>query len=448
MTKHINIAFSSILFAAIGSSAANAAESFNGQTFFFGDLHAHTGVSQDAWAADGGLEDDEDHEHWESVSAACPEALGDCGTMEAVFDTAIYNMLDFVALTDHHDSDPEDFDWLLELSLQQTDLLVIPSAELRYQVPKVAQYGHKNIYVFQDGDLTGLGLADLIANGTVREGHCEEDIWTNVADLSATFGPSLLWAHHPSASAVQTTNWDCHNEEYEPVVEIYSGWGNALTLDASFDPVVDSGEDRTTGDWDAADSTVEEALEMGHRLGFVGGTDRHDTRPGDMCDGGVDTSSHPYAGGLTMVALDGENAALTRSAIHGELVSRRTFVTSGPQVPVQVAWTLARNAGTRGIGEMIDVPARGYTTLNVSVPSGYEDMVTSVRAVGYGTTSYALTESATMPGTWSLPIANATIPSWLYVEVAIDGAAYYPDGCPDGGTDDNEFVWSSPTWFE
>jgi hypothetical protein len=446
MTKHIHVAFSSVLFAGFCSSAANAAESFSGQTFFFGDLHAHTGVSQDAWAADGGLEDEEDHEHWESVSAECPEALGDCGTMEAVFDTAIANGLDFVALTDHHDSDPEDFDWLLELSLQRTDLLVIPSAELRYQIPRVAQYGHKNIYVFEDGDLTGLGLDDLIANGTVREGYCAEDIWTNVAKLSNTFGPSLLWAHHPSASAVQTTDWSCHNEQYEPVVEIYSGWGNALSLDASFDPVVDDAEDRTADDWDAADSTVEEALELGYRIGFVGGTDRHDTRPGDMCDGGVDTSAHPYAGGLTMVALDGADATLTRRAIHGELVGRRTFVTSGPQVPVQVAWTLARGTAPRGIGEVIDVASRGQTTLTVRVPTAYEDMVTSVRAVGYGTIRYPLRE--TTAGSWSVAIPNATIPSWLYVEVEIDGTMYYPDGCADGGTDDLEYVWSSPTWFE
>jgi hypothetical protein len=55
-------------------------------------------------------------------------------------------------------------------------------------------------------------------------------------------------------------------------------------------------------------------------------------------------------------------------------------------------------------------------------------------------------------GTWSAVIRNSRIPSWLYVEVQIDGAAYnaemYPEeGCPDGGTDDDEYVWSSPTWF-
>ena len=39
-------------------------------------------------------------------------------------------------------------------------------------------------------------------------------------------------------------------------------------------------------------------------------------------------------------------------------------------------------------------------------------------------------------------------PNWLYVSVEIDGAALYGPGvCDDGGDDDREFVWSSPTWF-
>ena len=47
-------------------------------------------------------------------------------------------------------------------------------------------------------------------------------------------------------------------------------------------------------------------------------------------------------------------------------------------------------------------------------------------------------------------IDNDALPSWLYVEVSIDGEAYYgaAGACGDGGSDDREFVWSSPAWFE
>ena len=69
-------------------------------------------------------------------------------------------------------------------------------------------------------------------------GDCDVDIWENVADVNGTYGNTLLWAHSPSAMAVQTTDWDCHDEQWEPS-EIYSAWGNALTSDASYDPIDD-----------------------------------------------------------------------------------------------------------------------------------------------------------------------------------------------------------------
>jgi predicted metal-dependent phosphoesterase TrpH len=434
-----------------GSSVAHASETFDGQTFFFGDLHSHTGVSPDGYASDGGQDEPGVQRHWESVTSACLGTSPDCGAMDSVFDTAIENGLDFMALTDHDDSNAKDFNYLLKLSLERTDIVVIPSVELKYSTPSVAKYGHKNMYVFQDdvAALEGLDLATLAANQTVRDGQCNVDIWTNVAAVNAVYGPSLLWAHHPSANAVQTTDWDCHDETWEPVVEIYSHWGNALTYDALYDPT-DKGIDKSVDDADAADATVHAALERGYKLGFVGGTDEHVTRPGGVCQvsGDPAESGHDYGGGLTMVALD-EGVALTRAAIYEELTAGRTLVTSGPRIPFQVEWTLARGGGTAGIGEEIDVPTRGATTVTVHVPSGYEAMVTSVRAVG-NTTSYTLRKRATEAGSWSRAIANDTIPSWLYVEIEIDGTLYYPDVCEDGGTGaslNDEYLWSSPTWF-
>jgi hypothetical protein len=166
------------------------------------------------------------------------------------------------------------------------------------------------------------------------------------------------------------------------------------------------------------------------------------------------THGHDYAGGLTIVALDGEDAELTRSAIYDQIVGRRTMVTSGPRIPLQVRWSLANGGGTRGIGKTITVGSMGSTTLTVRVPAEYEDLVSSVSAVG-NDTRFTLRESRTEVGTWSRAIRNAAIPDWLYVEIRIDGAAYYAEhsvefaaGCPDGGTDDDEYLWSSPTWFE
>src|SRR6185503_3127987 len=230
-----------------------------------------------------------------------------------------------------------------------------------------------------------------------------------------------LWAHHPAATGVQTTDWDCHDETWEPAVEIYSHWGNALTATASYDPI-DSGIDRTKDDVDLEVATVHEALARGYELGFVGGTDEHETRPGEVCQvpGGSAVTGHDYAGGLTIVVLDGDDdtVMLTRETIYKAIIARQTLVTSGPPIPFQVVWTLVSGA-TRRIGSDITVRSGGSTTLTVRVPGEYESYVTSVRAVGYDTT-YTLSETTTA-GTWSTAIANATIPDWLYTEVRVDG---------------------------
>jgi hypothetical protein len=172
--------------------------------------------------------------------------------------------------------------------------------------------------------------------------------------------------------------------------------------------------------------------------------------------GGSAITGHDYAGGLTIVVLDGDDdtVELTRAAIYDQITARQTLVTSGPPILFQSRGH-SRSGANRRIGKEITVPSRGSTTLTVRVPGEYEYLVTSVRAVGYDT-SYTLSESTTDAGTWSTAIANATIPGWLYAEVKVDGATYYvdhprtdtPDGdCPDGGTDADEYLWSSPTWF-
>jgi hypothetical protein len=235
------------------------------------------------------------------------------------------------------------------------------------------------------------------------------------------------------------------------VVEVFSGFGNSLRVD----------------DYDQAlyadpDAMVHEALETyGRRVGFVGGTDIHDTRPGAVCEvqsWTTATGTHRYGGALTIVALpDGEE--FKRSTIYGELVARRSLVTTGPQMPVSVSWTTP-DERTHAIGEELVVhPTAGEsTTLSVKFPTGWAAVVEDVRAVGYDE-AFELAEQAV--GEWSVAIQNDLLPTWLYAEVEIDGAAYYgaPGACLDelldsdgdgidDPIDDREFVWSSPVWFD
>jgi len=412
--------------AILAVSTALAAEDFRGHTFYFGDLHAHTGVSPDAFAIEYGN---------------CKEPI-ECGSVEDVFETARANALDFVALTDHTTSDEGEFDDLLQRvrSENSSALVTIPAIELGVGTTTHA-YGHKNLYVFQDDDtkLDALDFEEMKAYGGVKD-DCSADAFLNAARLNAEVGPTLMFAHHPAAQAVSTTDWSCHNQAFEPVVEVYSGWGNSLEYDPDYDPP-DYVTDYSSDDVPASQATVHEALEtFGLAVGFVGGTDLHDTRPGMTCDRIYRSN---YGGGLTMVVLD-DSATFKRSAIYDELVARRTLATSGPRMPVLVDWT-TRDGKVHSIGEQMRIPTYGATKLSVHVPASWASYVVEVNAIGYST-KIALTEGTN--GNWSVSIPNATMPDWLYASVEIDGEALYGAGvCDDGGDDDREFVWSSPTWF-
>ena len=414
--------------AILAVSTALASDDFRGHTFYFGDLHAHTGVSPDAYAIE-----------YEN----CNEPVV-CGSVDGVFETARANALDFVALTDHTSSNAGEFNDLLRRVRRENSrtLVTIPAIELGVGTGTTDHgYGHKNLYVFENDDtkLESLTFEELTAYGSLKD-DCSIYGFMNAARLNAEIGPTLEFAHHPAAQAVATTDWSCHNQAFEPVVEIYSGWGNSLEDAADYDPVrLD--DDASSLDVSSRDGTVHEALEsFGLTVGFVAGTDLHDTRPGMTC-GRAHRSS--YGGGLTMVVLD-EGAPFRRSAIYDELVARRTLATSGPRMPVLVEWTM-RDGTEHSIGEQLRIPTVGGTELAVHVPPSWESYVVEVNAIGYST-EIALSEGTA--GNWSVSIPNATMPDWLYVSVEIDGAALYGEGvCDDGGDDDREFVWSSPTWF-
>jgi hypothetical protein len=100
-------------------SDAHSSESFDGQTFYFGDLHAHTGISPDGGSSDAGS--------WPGAYPCWdPDPLDGidppCGSLEGAFDAArdTYH-LDFVSFTDHSspDTDPDLFYDFLQRGLEK-----------------------------------------------------------------------------------------------------------------------------------------------------------------------------------------------------------------------------------------------------------------------------------------------------------------------------------------
>ena len=137
-------------------------------------------------------------------------------------------------------------------------------------------------------------------------------------------GPALVVPHIGGRPA----NLRYHDPELEPVIEIYSAWGQFEWL-------------------------LEEALDRGCQVGFVAGSDDHKGRPGASYPG---AASFGVYGGLTCVLA----AELTREAIWEALWARRCYATTGGRIDVDVR----AQDGSRWIGEAFDA---GRIQLSVSV---------------------------------------------------------------------------------
>ena len=110
---------------------------------------------------------------------------------------------------------------------------------------------------------------------------------------------ALTIPHHTKFGNV--TNWDYYNHTHQRLVEICSSWGISET---------------------GGPYSVQRALAMGHRIGFIGGTDSH----------------HGLANQGSFFVDDGNGLAcvmareLTRDAIWEALHERRCYATTGDRI--------------------------------------------------------------------------------------------------------------------
>ncbi len=156
----------------------------------------------------------------------------------------------------------------------------------------------------------------------------------------------MSFFHHPSYLMPNPVDWalpeNAPDPEVERLVEIASEHGSSECRDSTQDGcdfhATHEGYHEHLG-W----GSVQEALSLGHRLGFLGGTDSHDARPGSLADGpshvgifqdtngdGVgDTPIELFHGGaLTGAYISGE---LDRASLWTALQDRHTLATTGPR---------------------------------------------------------------------------------------------------------------------
>ena len=146
--------------------------------------------------------------------------------------------------------------------------------------------GHKNIYHRGDS-------AEFICSFGPG-GMTPDVLWEILQGRDA-----LTIPHHTKFGNV--TNWDYYNHTHQRLVEICSSWGISET---------------------GGPHSVQRALAMGHRLGFIGGTDSH----------------HGLANQGSFFVDDGNGLAcvaateLTRDAIWQALHDRRCYATTGDRI--------------------------------------------------------------------------------------------------------------------
>jgi len=155
----------------------------------------------------------------------------------------------------------------------------------------------------------------------------------------------LIIPHH-----VKTwTDWSYHDPELEPIMEIYSCWGQSES------PGLDlwnKGQTPGAGAW--------EAFRRGYRLGLMASSDNHVGMPGRSYPG--DRQVHtPFAGGLCAIWAE-EN---TRESLFAALRSRRCYGTTGARIIVKFhlgrhpMGSIARAEEVAGLPLSIEVAGTG-----------------------------------------------------------------------------------------
>jgi len=146
--------------------------------------------------------------------------------------------------------------------------------------------GHKNVYYRSN---TGQFYPSWDPNY-----NTPEKLWKALKDKGAFTIP-----HHTKYCRV--TNWSYRNDEMQRLVEICSGWGISET---------------------GGKHSIQNALAMGHRLGFIGGTDTHFGQPGH--------GSFGVNEGRGLAAVYAKE--LTREAVWWALYNRHCYATTGERI--------------------------------------------------------------------------------------------------------------------
>ena len=438
-----------------------------GRTWAWGDLHAHSDLS---------------HDGCEDPASGCTNDITTVGL--DFFDDAIAEGLDFAAMSDHAEwrtwAESAEATETLNIWDRQQDAVASALAADPDFVPLLGfewtsgdthadtdghwPGGHRTVF-FEDTEVCESARVSAVfrsedtmhekaEHGAVLYGGNPVNARTQldlIDDLAAAVdscgltGRIQLVPHHPAFSPPAPFDWtnpdNVVDPEYTTVVEMYSEHGSSECEDNTTEPC----------DWRMKEGSdyksfgaLQSALQLGIRLGIVGGTDSHDGMPGTVendpsCTAIWDEDlgalrCHQWRGGLTGVMVSG---GFSRTTLFDALVDRTTLASSGPRLPVR-AWIETLDGRVVLPGEAVSAPMAERLTVSVEGlidPDEWEQVF--IEVISADGIVVASTEEATLQVDLRERAGDA-----LYTRLRLYAPAVEPGG------DEGERMWLSPWFFE
>lgn len=344
------------------------------ERLFWGDLHVHTIFTD-------GLR--------------CPEELYAFARDEA--------FLDICALSDHSegitDAQWEYFTDVTNRHNQSGRFVTLIGGEWT-SMP----YGHRNYYYRGD-------RGPIFRSLNPRLQHLDQ------FHAAARRHRALVIPHHP-ANATMGVDWSKgHDPEIERLVEIHSVWGNSERLAAHGNPF----PIRFLGGEKAGQHVVD-ALQRGYRLGFIGGGDIHDGRPGDELhqrQEQLESYRRLHRQGVMGVWA----RELTREAIFDALWRRRVYATMNHR-----AW-LRFSINGQPMGSELRADGR----LSIHIEAASDCPIQRIALVRGDGDDAQIHEPNELTASWQTTEPPPPSPTWYYVRLT---------------RRDGLLAWSSPIWVE
>lgn len=257
----------------------------DGLQLFWGDLHAqseyHVMHSQKKNARQSG---------WSKGIS--------CGSPDEVYQYAKdVSLLDFIAITDQGGNTGTGWELLQQKAVEYYE----PGEFVTFKSYEAGSpVGHRNVY-FRTADIEP-------SDDPVTFSYMPDYLFEKYRGRDDV----ILIPHHVKA----WTDWSLHDPDLEPLMEIYSCWGQS---ENPSDHLWNKGMTPGAGAW--------KALKRGYKLGMIASSDNHVGMPGRSFP--HDRQVHtPFPGGLAAVWAP----ELTREAVFDALKARRCYGTTGARI--------------------------------------------------------------------------------------------------------------------